>query len=233
MRQLILTCTFIMTVFALNSQSLSKNTVVLNANIGAPHLFKGIVKIAANSDVFKENFDGTIEISDIKGYNPISVKGEYAFTKYFTLGLSSAFWNIKFNAYDYYNVQNVNQGSFLKDSVDTYSFKISSSSFGIRPNIHIPFKSSTNDLYVGLALGFTTNKLAIGFTSTDAGRLVKSFGKDLELDLSLPGGLYFAPTIGYRHYFGNFVGLNIEFGYEKGAIIQGGLAIRLNHKVNS
>lgn len=222
-----------MSVFALNSQSLSKNTVVLNANIGTPHLFKGIVKVAANSDAFKKNFDGTLEVSNIKGLNPISVKAEYAFTKYFTLGLSSAFWSIKFDVYDYYNVQNQNQGSFLKDSLDTYSFKISSNSYGIRPNIHIPFKSSSDDLYVGLGLGFTKNKLAIGFTSTDAGRIVKSFGKDLELDLSLPGGLYFAPTIGYRHYFGNFIGLNIELGYEKGAIIQGGLAVRINHKANS
>lgn len=214
------------------SQSFNKGTVALTGSIGSPHLFKKIVKIAANSDAFKNNFGKALEVSPITGLNPISTKGEYGITKYFGLGYSVAFWSIKFSVNDYYNVQNQNAGTFIKDSVDTYSFKISSQSFGIRPNIHFPIENPKHDVYLGLGLGLTRNKLAIGFNSTDAGRFVKSFGKDLEYDLSLPGGVYFSPSIGYRTYFGKFIGLNFEFGYEKGAIVQGGLAIRLNHKPN-
>jgi len=210
------------------SQSLEKGDIILNGNIGAPHLFKGLVKIAANSEGFTTNFGKAIEISDISGLNPISIKGEYGINKYFGLGFSAAFWTIKFDIRDYYNLQNQNAGTFIKDSVDVYNFKISSTSYGIRPNLHIPLKSRSNDLYIGMGLGITKNKLTIGFNSTDAGRLIKSFGKDLELDLSLPGGIYFAPSLGYRHYFGEYVGLNMELGYEKGAIVQGGIVFRFN-----
>lgn len=212
----------------LSAQSVEKGDVSLNANYGVPHLFKGIIKVAANSNGVKENFDGVIEVSEITGLNPISIRGDYALNKYFTLGVSVAFWSIKFDVKDYYNVQNQSQGNIIKDSVDIYSFKISSNSYGLRPNLHIPLKSRSNDLYIGMGLGITSNKLSIGFTSTDAGRLVKKFRKDLEYDLSLPGGVYFAPSIGYRHYFGENVGLNFEVGYEKGAILQAGLAVRFN-----
>ena len=58
----------------------------------------------------------------------------------------------------------------------------------------------------------------------------EQFNKDLEYDLSLPGGLYFAPSIGYRYYFNPYFGLNFELGYEKGAILQGGLVVKFNTK---
>lgn len=212
------------------SQSFEKADIILNANYGVPHLFKGIVKIAANRTEFKQKFDGTLEVSDIKGLNPVSLKGEYAVSKYFGIGLSMGFWTINFNIKDYYNVQNQSQGNIVKDSVDVYNFNISSKSFGIRPNLHIPLKSRSNDIYFGLGLGLTKNKLTIGFSSTDAGRLAKAFGKDLEYDLSLPGGIYFAPSLGYRHYFGEYIGLNFEIGYEKGAVLQAGIVGRFNYK---
>lgn len=202
--------------------------MVITANYGLPHLFKGIVKVGANSEAFKKNFDGNLEISKITGMNPIAVKGEYALNNYFSLGVSTAFWNIKLDVTDHYNAQRLAAGTVLTDSVDVYSFKISSSSFGVRPNLHIPIKSRSNDVYIGMGLGFTKNKLTIGFNSTDAGRVVKSFGRDLEYSLSLPGGVYFAPSLGYRHYFGENIGLNFEVGYEKGAILQAGLAVRFN-----
>ena len=219
-----------MSMLSAYSQGIDKGTVVVTGSIGSPHLFKKIIKLAANSEGFKKNFGKALEVSAITGLNPVSTKGEYCFNKYFGLGYSIALWSIKFSINDYYNLQNQNAGTFIKDSVDTYTFKISSQSFGIRPNIHFPFENPKHDVYIGLGLGITKNKLSIGFNSTDAGRLVKSFGKDLEYDLSLPGGVYFSPSIGYRTYFGKFIGLNFEFGYEKGAIIQAGLAIRLNHK---
>lgn len=212
-----------------NAQSLESSDIMLNANYGVPHLYRGIVKIAANRADFKTRFAGTLEVSDITGLNPISIKGEYGVNEYFGLGLSMGFWTINFNVKDYYNLQNQNQGTIIKDSVDTYTFKISSKSFGIRPNLHIPLKSRSNDIFFGLGLGITKNKLTIGFASTDAGRLAKAFGKDLEYSLSLPGGIYFAPSIGYRHYFGEYIGLNFEFGYEKGALLQAGVVIRFNY----
>jgi len=216
--------------FCGNAQSVNKGDIALNANIGAPHLFKGITKLAANSAAFKENFDGILEISSIKGFNPVSVKGEYAFDKLFTLGLNYSYWNLSFDVEDHYNAQNISYGSIYEDSVDIYRLKLSSSSYGLRPVFHFPLKSWKNDLYLGLGLGITKNKLNINFSSTDAGRFTSVFGKELEVDLSVPGGFYFAPSIGYRHYFVPAFGLNFELGYEKGAIVQGGVIFRFNHK---
>ncbi|MBA3682100.1 MAG: hypothetical protein H0W73_13225 [Bacteroidetes bacterium] len=213
-----------------NSQSVSKGDIALNVNIGAPHLFKGITKLAANSSVFKSNFDGIVEISSIKGTNPIAIKGEYAFDKLFTLGLNYSFWSLSFDVEDHYNAQNVSFGPIYEDSVDIYKIHISSTSYGIRPVFHFPLESPKNDIYIGLGLGITKNNLNINFSSTDAGRFTTIFRRELEVDLSLPGGIYFAPSIGYRHYFVPGFGLNFELGYEKGAIIQGGLVFRFNHK---
>jgi hypothetical protein len=212
------------------SQSLKESDIILTANYGFPHLFKNIVKIGVNRNEFKSRFNSSIEVSNIKGTNPIAIKGEYALTNYFGLGFSTSFWSISFDVKDYYNIQNQNQGTIIKDSVDVYSFRIDSRSFGIRPNLHIPLESRSNDIYLGLALGITKNKLRIGFSSTDAGRVAKAFGKDVEYDLSLPGGVYFAPSLGYRHYFGEYVGINFEIGYEKGAILQAGISGRFNYK---
>jgi hypothetical protein len=47
-------------------------------------------------------------------------------------------------------------------------------------------------------------------------------------DLSLPGGIYLAPTLGYRYYPWEYVGANFEVGYEKGAFIQAGIIVRFN-----
>ncbi|MBL7912575.1 MAG: hypothetical protein JNJ41_16055 [Bacteroidia bacterium] len=212
------------------SQSVNKGDITLNANIGAPHLFKGIVKLATNSNIFKENFDGIIEISSIKGINPISLKAGLALDKNFTLGLNYSYWSLSFDVEDHYNAQNISYGSIYEDSVDIYKIKIASSSFGIRPVFNFPLESYKNDFYLALGLGFTKNQLTIDFSSTDAGRFVGIFNKGLAYDLSLPGGFYFAPSIGYRHYFNPFIGLNFELGYEKGAIVQGGLVFRFNYK---
>lgn len=210
------------------AQSLQKGDVILNGNIGVPHLYKNIIKIAVNRDAFKEYFEGKLEVSDIKGLNPIAIKGEYGVNDYFGIGFSTAFWSISLDVKDYYNIQNQSQGTTLQDSLDIYSFRIDSKSYGIRPNFHLPIENRNNDFFIGLGLGITKNKLTIGFSSTDAGRLATAFGKDLQADLSLPGGFYFAPSIGYRHYFGENFGFNFELGYEKGAIVQAGLAVRFN-----
>lgn len=213
---------------ASKAQSFGGGDVVLNANIGSPHLFKTAVKLAVKRPAFNDNFDGRLEVSPIKGMNPVAVKAEYGINNFFGLGLNFSFWSIRFDVTDHYNFQNKNIGTFYSDSVDVYSFKVSSKSFGIRPNLHFPIKSAKNDLYLGLGLGVTTNKLKIGFNSTDAGRVAKNFNKGLSQELALPGSLYIAPSVGYRAYLSPVFGLNFEVGYEKGAVLQCGLVVKMN-----
>lgn len=207
------------------SQAFDQGTVAISANIGVPHLYKRIVKLATQSDKFKSAFNGKLEVSNFKGQNPISFKGEWGVNKYFGIGLSGSSWTMSFQVKDNYNILHAGQVTGT-DEVDIYKFKLTSTSFGIRPNIHIPFESSKHDFFIGLGLGITSNKLNIDFTSTDVEKVLPG----TKYDLSLPGFIYFAPSIGYKYYFSDYVGLNFEFGYEKGAILQGGIALRFNHK---
>lgn len=204
-------------------QAFNKKTLIVNTNIGIPHLYKGIVKVATETDVFKKQFSGRLEVKDFKGLNPVMFKAEYGISKYFGLGISCAYWNMSFNVSDFYNL--IKAGQLIgSDQIDTYKFKVTSTSFGIRPNLHIPFKNDKNDLFLGVALGLTKNKLGIDFSSTDVNKVFPN----LNYDLSLPGGFYFAPTLGYRHYFNQYAGMNLEIGLEKGAVIQAGIVVRFN-----
>lgn len=207
------------------AQAFDKATVGVSVNIGAPHLYKGIVKLATESDRFKKVFNGKLEVSGFKGMYPVALKGEWGINKYFGIGLSASSWNMSFQVKDNYNVLHAGQATGT-DEIDIYKFKLTSTSYGIRPNLHIPLKSSKNDFYLGMGLGITSNNLNIDFSSTDVNKVFPN----AKYDLSLPGFIYIAPSIGYKHYFNNFIGTNIELGYEKGAIIQGGLALRFNYK---
>jgi len=216
---------FLFFVFSISNyfaQSFTKKTIVVNTNIGIPHLYKGIVKVATESDLFKKQFSGKLEIKDFKGINPLFFKAEYGISKYFGIGLSCAYWNLSFKVLDYYNI--IRAGQIIgSDETDTYQFKISSISFGIRPNLHIPFNNQKHDLYLGVALGITKNKLGVDFSSTDVNKVFPN----LNYDLSLPGGFYFAPTIGYRNYFSEYIGMNIELGFDKGSVLQTGFVVRI------
>ncbi len=213
--------------FLIFSQGIDKGAIVVNANIGAPHLYKGIVKVATQSDLFKKQFNGKLDVNGFAGMYPVGFRAEYGLNKYFGIGISGAMWTMKFNVVDQYNILHAGQVTGT-DETDTYKFKVTSSSIGIRPNLHIPFKNTKSDLYLGFGLGMTSNKLEIDFSSTDVNKVFPN----LSYELSLPGGLYFSPTLGYRHYFANVVGMNIELGYDKGAIVQGGIAFRFNHPAN-
>ncbi|MCE3259749.1 MAG: hypothetical protein K0S12_1390, partial [Bacteroidetes bacterium] len=114
------------------SHSLNPGDVILNVNIGTPHLFKFFAKAAVKSEAFKKSFDGQIEVSKIRGWNPVAIKGEYGVSEIFAIGLNYSFWTLRFDVMDYYNLQNQNYGTYLKDSVDTYKVNLTSTSFGIR-----------------------------------------------------------------------------------------------------
>jgi hypothetical protein len=85
-----------------------------------------------------------------------------------------------------------------------------------------------HDVYIGMGLGFTSNSFDVQFSSTDAGRFASRFTNATEYGFSLPGGIYIAPSLGYRAYLGENLGLNFEIGYEKGAFLLAGIALRLN-----
>ena len=208
--------------FLISQQSFNKDYLVVSASIGIPHTLKSVAKLATKTDAFKNYFNGKIDVS-VKGINPIAIKGEYGISNNFGVGICFASWNMKIDVIDYYSILHTSQTSTTNE-IDTYKFNISSSSFGIRPNFHFPLQNRRHDVYIGAGLGFTKNSLAVNFSSTDVNKILPIN----HYQFSLPGGFYFAPTVGYRAYFNDYFGLNFDFGWEKGAIIQAGLVFKLD-----
>lgn len=217
---------------AVSQESFSKGQVVFTGGIGVPHLTKTAIKLIVKTDAFKSTFNDVANVK-VSGLNPICLKGEYGFKKYFGLGASFAVWNLKIDLTDRYNVLKAGQ-SLGSDSTDTYQFKITSTSFGLRPVIHIPLEDSQNDVYISMGFGYTKLALTVDFNSTDVNRSLPIL--DYKKKFSLPGSFYFSPLFGYRHYFSKAAGFYLELGWEKGSVIQAGFALRLgkvNSKVNS
>jgi hypothetical protein len=207
-----------------SAQAFEQGTVVGTLGMGAPHLAKATVRAITRSQKFDDLFHGKLVVKDFTGMNPVLYKAEWGFKKYFGLGISGGVWTMNFAVEDHYNV--LKAGSITgKDSLDTYKFHITSSAIGLRPNIHIPLKNQSLDIFIGLGLGMSKNKMTVDFSSTDVNRIFPN----QTFDLGLPGFVYISPTIGFRKYFGEYIGLNFELGYDKGAIISGGLALRLNY----
>lgn len=199
----------------LNAQAFQKKDAIGSAGIGLTHLNRSFVRLQTKQKSFAEGFPGVIQ-TEVKGTNPLTLKYEYAIAKNFSLGFSFAWYSIEINVKDSYTVSN---GSGAKHVEDKYSYKLSSGSLGLRLNYHFPLESLRSDLYVGCAIGFTKNSLAINVKSSASA--YSGFA-----DVKLPNGSYIATTLGYRYYFtGNFA-FNAELGYEKGALMVVGLAYR-------
>ncbi len=213
---------------SISQEGFGKKQVIFNVSIGAPHLTKTTVRLITKTDAFKNSFNNIAGVT-VKGLNPVSFKCEYGFNKYFGLGITLAAWNLKIDLTDRYNVLNSSQ-TLGADSVDIYKFKITSASIGIRPSLHIPTGDLYNDVYFSLGLGYTKLSLTVDFNSTDINRTLPVF--DYRKKFSLPGSFYVSPLLGYRHYFSKPLAGVIEFGWEKGAIIQAGLSLRCG-KINS
>ncbi|PBQ32192.1 hypothetical protein CNR22_10550 [Sphingobacteriaceae bacterium] len=213
-------CCLLLVLMVVNTlliaQAFQKKDAICSAGIGIPHLNKSITRLQTEKTSFKEGFKGAIQ-TKIKGTNPLCLKYEYALTKNFSLGLSFAWYGIEIRVTDSYTVANGTQAG--KQMEDKYSYRLSSGSLGLRPNYHIPLESVKSDLFVGCAFGFTKNSLAITVSQTG------TYGYGFA-DVKLPNGLYIAPTLGYRYYITTNLAFNLEVGYERGALMELGLAYR-------
>ena len=204
---------------ALHSQGFMSGDMIASACIGVPHLNKASVKHQTKTESFKNSFNGSAEVVSIKGPNPIALKYEYALSNRVGLGISVSWWSVIINVKDEYDLV---ENKKVYHYTDTYSFKMSSIAFGIRPNYHIPLKKNKCDLFFGCAVGIARNDMSVSYNSKlSNGSLGGSF-----YEFKLPNSIYLAPTVGYRAYVSSSFGLNVELGYEKGAILQAGIVFR-------
>jgi len=217
------------TLFCLNTslfaQDFMKGDIIISASMGIPHLHKVISRLNTKTEGFKNSFRGTAKVTSINGTNPLAFKYEYGISNHFGIGVSVGFWSVRLRVKDSYDfIENPNTPyQTTKQYVDAYSYKFSSISFGIRPNFHLPLSNKKADLFVGCAIGITKNKTHLDFNGYLPGSSTYVSGY---FEKGYKAVLYLAPTIGYRRYLTANVGLNLEAGFEKGALLQAGLMFR-------
>lgn len=89
-------------------------------------------------------------------------------------------------------------------------------------SIVVPIKSEKIDLFLGCALGLAKNDLTVTMSSNQNTSIFTGVFQDFKL----PGTIYFAPTFGLRFFLAKNVGVNIEMGYDQGALALAGLFVR-------
>ena len=218
MRQTCFFLVFLSLQNVLPAQGFMKGDIVVSATTGVPHLHKEIMRLNTKTDAFKNSFHGNPKVISIKGINPLTFKYEYSISQHFGLGICIGAWSINLKVEDSYDYQKPGFTN-LSHTTDTYKYRFSSVSFGIRPNVHFPLQDKKSDLFIGCGFGLTKNTISINFTSTSS--TISGY-----YDGGAKAVLYFAPTLGYRRFLTANVGLNLEAGYEKGALLQAGLMFR-------
>jgi opacity protein-like surface antigen len=194
----LLTLSFLLGIIAfsapskVNAQAFMPGDVVLSAGYGAPNLSKFIFRV----------FDGYFYTTT--GYGPIHVKGEYAVSENFGLGMSVNYSNTKLT---------------LTDGGYTYAVMYNPISFNVRGNLHFG-NSEKFDPYIGLGIGYGYRKFRIESNDPAA----ETFVGDI-LDISNPLGL--EGTLGGRYFFNDNIGLYAEVGPAK-SIVQMGLSFKLS-----
>jgi hypothetical protein len=199
---------FIVTASSANAQSpaFDKGTTVVTMGYGVPNLARVGLKLIY----------GPYPGYSVTGFGPIMVKGDYGILKNLGVGAVIGYSNIKVSYTDndyYYDNNGYSQPYSYQESV-TWS----SLSLGAHANYHFVRKEKL-DVYVGGGLGYTINNLV--YSNNDP-----YYGGTRTYTTYNPSSVFYAATVGLRYYFTPNIGIYGEAGIEKGALFQGGLAIK-------
>lgn len=209
------------------SQAFRESDIIINANYGIPQvsafLLKNAVKLYyKNNKKDNENF-----LINVSNSGVINGKTEYGLTENVGLGLVGSYWNINCDIINNYE-DNDPVTTSLNKYVDEYNVKVSSLAIGIRGAYHFveDIKAKKIDPYIGLTLGVSRYTFDLGFTTSYP-------GKTLPVDVyKFKSGWaqYFSSTFGIRIYPIPYLGLNLEAGYDRGALLFGGVCLRIPSK---
>ncbi|OFY84827.1 MAG: hypothetical protein A3F72_19510 [Bacteroidetes bacterium RIFCSPLOWO2_12_FULL_35_15] len=194
--------------FHLKSQAYATKQSFITAGYGFPSLYYSDVKNALEG--YKKDYQTNSSrfTYDLKGYGPILLKYEYALTSIVGIGASFGYWNINYTQNFYYHPSGIGQEAIT-------NYRYSSFSAGARLNFHFGTKDKL-DPYAGIAGGFTKNTEKITY-------ITGNIGPKCIFDNP---SIYFALTGGLKYYFTKNIGAYCELGYDKGAVLQAGLAFK-------
>lgn len=212
--------------YSVFSQSFKQGDIVVNGNIGGPKLTPALIRSAIKT-YYKinareiDNFDFSTSSKGL--YNG---KLEYGIDENFGVGACISYWSMNITATNTYKeihpVTTVEEGF-----VDTYTFDLSAMAIGGRANYHFEMdKDAKIDPYIGGALGVTRYSFEVGYNSTYPQRQLPVNTYSWKSGW----GPYFSATVGFRYFPVKFIGINGEFGWDRGALFFGGIAFKIGTK---
>lgn len=209
-------------LFSLAQPAYRMGDITMNFNYGAPQITPAIIRGGINlyykSRWASEDFAFTIKNSGV-----LNAKLDYAVHEDLSLGFAGSYWNMAVNLDHQFG--QASDGSPLKDY---YKFNMSATAIGIRGNYHFSTEKEMEiwDPYYGITLGFTKYDFDVSFNSDDPTRTLP-----VNTFKWRSGYLtYVSTTFGLRVYPVNFVALNFEAGWDRGAFLFAGIVFKIHTK---
>lgn len=203
------------------AQAFKMGDVVFNANYGAPNLAAAIIKWQDFNPSRYEYFLGPPKYV-VSNTNIYSIKAEYAINNKFGLGFSSAYWSM--DVEETFRSGEHRMASLQNVHTYKYKYHLSFLSYAIRANYHFR-QTKRIDAYLGAGMGLTkqvsTYQYFPDFPNTP------EFGRKKYESGIIP---HFNASFGARYYIFPFLGLNLEVGYDTGALFLGGIVFKLSTK---
>ncbi|CAG5083361.1 hypothetical protein [Parvicella tangerina] len=186
------------------AQVVEEGTILVDAYYGFPNLYTTTIKQAYASSSGSSNVK-------VGGIGPVGGKIEYLLADRIGLGLDVNYTNT-FVSYDEMGVDSTS------GNTTNYNYEVSRSVLRIFPRINFHFgNSDVFDGYAGVGAGY--RMASWKFESNDP-----DFG-DQSVDGLIP--VSFRAFVGGRYFFTDALGLNFEIGLGGGALLQGGLSLKL------
>lgn len=228
MKNTLLVCCMFFAVNSFSQSAFEENAHHATLGYGFPNLYKAIIKTnLENQQVIYNSYAGGTTGSSYayttEGLGPLFFKYEYGLTEHVGIGAVIGYFSTSIEqTYKYQDTYyNSQSGSyFVSNYTDISRLDIKSLSFGARFNYHFS-KNKKIDPYIGFAAGYTSSSYSVSYKSNNPNSYVSS-----SLRISNPFPLYLGLTFGIRGYLTENIGLHAEFGLDKWAVIQGGLAFK-------
>lgn len=223
MKKLIVFCLLFATT-RLHSQNPAyrMGDIALGINYGAPQITPAILRATLNA-YYKSRWADEDFSFKISNTGVLNGKAEYAVHEDLSLGFVASYWNMGVDL-DYTYDRDAN-GTPLQDH---YRFGMSALAMGLRGNYHFFTEKEYEhiDPYYGAAVGLTKYDYNVKFSSDDDTHTLPQ-----ETFKWRTGYLtYFATTFGLRIYPVNFLAINLEAGWDRGAFLFGGLVFKMHTK---
>lgn len=195
----------LLTSFNANAQAFDEGKSIVSIGYGFPNL---------GASIFKSAY-GTYTGYSVTGIGPMFIKYEYGLSEHIGLGVIAGYSGFTIKWQETNNSYNSN-GTVSTGTYD-WTLKYTSPSFGVRFNYHFATKDKL-DPYFGVGAGWRGGTFT--YTTTDPA----GTGGVAKVGTIFP--IYMPITVGLRYYFTDNIGAYMEFGIDKGSVVQAGLALK-------